>query len=192
MAEQQAAEEKKRIRRRYEQTVLAMIGEGKVPDYRPADQPFQLQKNEYLVHALNNVRHIEVKTRRQIVGRSRGQRVRVMKGVHVRVGESAGHHAEWDEHLDKGSGMFAVSSKHVLFDGQRTFRIPYSKIVSAEPMGSQIEIVRDRASGQPEYYAVGEDEARFVSDLIHALSDADFGRGGPEIQNIDDYRKRIQ
>ena len=63
--------------------------------------------------------------------------------------------------------MLAVTTKHVYFKGdRRSLRIPFSKIVSVERGSDGVEITRDRASGHPEFFVVGPEEAGFAYNLI--------------------------
>ena len=187
-AREQAAEQTRRQLERREK-VLAMLEEGKVPDVRlDISVPFRLLKNERLVFGLNNVGYAEMRTKREIHGRSAGSSVRVMKGMSVRVGASKGTPVESDVLTDRGPGTFAISTKHVFFHGERSFRIPLAKIVSAQHTGSgNVEVVRDRASAQPEYFGIGNQNADFVVQLIHLIPAVDFGRGEPDVQPIESY-----
>ena len=166
-----------------------MLEEGKVPDVRlNITVPFRLLKNERLVFGLNSVEYAEMRTKREIHGRSAGSSVRVMKGVSARVGASKGTPVESDVLTNRGAGTFAISTKHVFFHGERSFRIPLAKIVSAQHIGSgNVEVVRDRASAQPEYFGIGNQNADFVVQLIHLIPAVDFGRGEPDVQPIESY-----
>ena len=179
-----AQREKQEIQRK----VLAILEEGKVPDmHLSVDVPFKLQKNEKWLLAVNNVAYAEMRTKREVVGRSAGASVRVMKGVSVRTGASRGTPVESDVLTPRGSGTFAVSTKHVFFHGERSFRIPMAKIVSVQGSLEGLEIVRDRASAQPEYFGIVDQDAQFVADLIHLLPEVDFGRREPEMQDVSNY-----
>ena len=168
--------------------VLAILEDGKVPDlHLSVDVPFKLQKNEKWILAVNNVSYVEMRTKREVVGRSAGVSVRVMKGVSVRTGASKGTPVETDVLTPRGSGTFALSTKHVFFHGERSFRIPLGKIVSVQGVPRGLEIVRDRASAQPEYFGIVGNDAQFVADLIHLLPEVDFGRGEPQTQDVDTY-----
>ena len=149
--------------------------------------PFKLQRTEKMLLAVRNVPYSEMRVKREIRGRSAGASVRVAKGMSVRVGGSRGTPVETDVLTPRGVGLFGLSTKHVFFNGERTFRIPIAKIVSAQVVNVGLEIVRDRASAQPEFFGLSEDGAEFVVDLIHALEDADFGRGEPKMQNVTTY-----
>lgn len=64
-----AQREKQEIQRK----VLAILEEGKVPDmHLSVDVPFKLQKNEKWLLAVNNVAYAEMRTKREVVGRSAG------------------------------------------------------------------------------------------------------------------------
>jgi hypothetical protein len=179
-----AQREKQEIQRK----VLAILEEGKVPDmHLSVDVPFKLQKNEKWLLAVNNVAYAEMRTKREVVGRSAGASVRVMKGVSVRTGASRGTPVETDVLTPRGSGSFAVSTKHVFFQGERSFRIPMAKIVSVQGSPEGLEIVRDRASAQPEYFGIVGSDAQFVADLIHLLPEVDFGRREPAMQDVSTY-----
>lgn len=179
-----AQREKQEIQRK----VLAILEEGKVPDmHLSVDVPFKLQKNEKWLLAVNNVAYAEMRTKREVVGRSAGASVRVMKGVSVRTGASRGTPVETDVLTPRGSGTFAISTKHVFFQGERSFRIPMAKIVSVQGSPEGLEIVRDRASAQPEYFGIVGSDAQFVADLIHLLPELDFGRREPAMQDVSTY-----
>ena len=179
-----AQREKQEIQRK----VLAILEEGKVPDmHLSVDVPFKLQKNEKWLLAVNNVAYAEMRTKREVVGRSAGASVRVMKGVSVRTGASRGTPVETDVLTPRGSGTFAVSTKHVFFQGERSFRIPMAKIVSVQGSPEGLEIVRDRAGAQPEYFGIVGSNAQFVADLIHLLPEVDFGRREPAMQDVSTY-----
>lgn len=168
--------------------VLAILEDGKVPDmHLSVDVPFKLQKSEKWLLAVNNVAYAEMRTKREVVGKSAGVSVRVMKGVSVRTGASKGTPVETDVLTPRGSGTFALSTKHVFFHGERSFRIPLGKIVSVQGTPRGLEVVRDRASAQPEYFGIAGSDAEFVADLIHLLPDVDFGRGAPEMQDVNTY-----
>ena len=185
----QAEQEERRRQQDIRDRVLVIIREGKVPemDVQNESVPFKLQRTEKMLLAIGNVPYSEMRVKREIQGRSTGASVRVARGMSVRVGGSRGTPVETDVLTPRGVGLFGLSTKHVFFNGERTFRIPIAKIVSAQVVNVGLEIVRDRASAQPEFFGLSEDGAEFVVDLIHALEDADFGRGEPEMQNVTNY-----
>ena len=177
-----------------QEKVLAMLQEGKVPDlHLNINVPFRLQKAERWIFAINGVGYAEKRIKREIHGRSAGASFRVMKGVSVRTGASRGTPVEVEELTHRGTGTFAISTKHVFFQGDRTFRIPLSKIVSVRydySVGA-LEIVRDRASALPEYFGLDNSHpvrfGDFLVQLLLLLPSLDFGRGEPEVQSIETY-----
>ena len=189
--QQQAEAEAEELRQKvaFRNTILHILGEGKVPDLGlDVDVPFKLQRGERWLLATDDVPYAEMRVKREIQGRSAGTSVRVMKGVSVRAGASRGTPVETDVLTSRGSGLFAVSTKHIFFHGDRSFRIPHGKIVSAQAVASTgLEIVRDRASALPEYFGIGDDDSEFVAELIHLLPEVDFGKGDPQLQTIEHY-----
>ena len=186
-AEAEAEELRQKVA--FRNTILHILGEGKVPDLGlDVDVPFKLQRGERWLLATDDVPYAEMRVKREIQGRSAGTSVRVMKGVSVRAGASRGTPVETDVLTSRGSGLFAVSTKHIFFHGDRSFRIPHGKIVSAQAVASTgLEIVRDRASALPEYFGIGDDDSEFVAELIHLLPEVDFGKGDPQLQTIEHY-----
>ena len=118
------AEEQRRRKLELQNKVLAILEEGKLPDLGlDISVPFKLQKNERWLLAVDDVNYAEMRTKREIQGRSAGASVRVMKGVSVRTGASRGTPVESDVLTPRGNGLFAISTKHVFFHGERSFRI---------------------------------------------------------------------
>lgn len=155
-----AEERRQREKEAMRDAILDILAAGKVPDLGlQVEVPFTLQKTERWILAAGNVEYAEMKVQR---------REKVL--------------------IPWGDGLFAVSTKHVFFNGERSFRIPHGKIVSVQntPLRG-LEVVRDRAGGLPEYFGIGGDDARFVSSLIRLLHNTDFGRGEPEIQSVEEY-----
>ena len=132
--------------------------------------PFRFQKSERLLWVFSSVEYLEQKTRREIVGRSAGASVRVAQGVYFRLGRSKGRPVEYDEVVSRGLGLFAVTTKHVYFHGdRRSLRIPFGKIVSVERLSDGVGITRDRANAHPEFFVVGPEEVGLAYDLLHAV-----------------------
>ena len=100
-----------------------------------------------------------------------------MKGVSFTVPGNPGERIETNVITPGGTGLFAVSTKHIHFDGNRTFRIRLDKIVAAQSARGGVEIVRDRVSGLPEYFSIHQDDIDFVLDLIHTVPETDFRQG---------------
>ncbi len=200
-AERARAEESERVRReererQYQrrrelaerQAVLEILVNDRVPDLDWSFYPqFKTQKNERMLYVFADAEYIEQRTKRETRGRSAGTSLRVAKGLSVRAGQSAGRVVESDVRTSRGRGNLGVSTKHVFFVGsERSFRVRMDKIVSVRVAGADtVEIVRDRASGHPEFFRVGSDNAGFAAELIGLVPSVDLGRGAPEMEQVD-------
>lgn len=83
-------------------------------------------------------------------------------------------------------GIMAVTNKHLYFNGERSFRIRFDKIVSVQPMSDAVEVIRDRASALSEYFLVGERDANFAYELLQAIPSLDLPRD-PERHDPADF-----
>lgn len=172
-----AAEERKREQEhlRLKSNVLAILDEGKLPEVSISvtggTLPFKLLKSERLLWVFQGVEDLEDKMRREIRGRSSGMSVRVAKGVSVRVGPSRGTPVERRERVSHGTGLLGVATKNIYFRAStgKSVRIPFAKMVSVTKYADAVEVARDRASGLPEFFAVGRRDADFLHDLLHAI-----------------------
>ena len=185
----QAEEERRRNKLELQNRILAILEEGKVPDLGlNISVPFRLLKNERWILAADGVMYAEMRTKREIQGRSAGASFRVAKGVSLRTGRSRGTPVETDVLTARGSGIFALSTRHVYFHGERSFRISLGKIVSVQSTPTMgLEIVREPASAQPEYFGLPREDAEFIASLIHLLPEVDFGKGEPQMQPVESY-----
>lgn len=190
---QRQAEKAARERVESQRIILGALADGKVVEEysRELDRifpDFKLGKTESLLYVFPGVRYLERVTRRRVEGRSAGTSVRVMKGVSVRVGASRGTPVEYEEVVERGAGDLAVSTRHVFFRGdRRSFRIHMNKVVSVGCGDDFVEVVRDRASGLPEYFVgLSVTDARFAAELIDSVTVSDWGRSGPEVVSVND------
>jgi hypothetical protein len=187
--ERQEREKALKRERQRRQNILDILNDDKLPEIDWSSLgllPFKFQKTEHLIYVFPSVGYAEQRVRREIIGRSAGTSVRVMKGVSVRVGASRGTPVERDELVDRGRGIMVITSKHLYFNGQRSFRIPFGKIVSVQPMADAVEVTRDRASALAEYFVVGERDADFAFELLHSVPSLDLPRD-PEKHDPADY-----
>ncbi len=191
--DQRQAEKAARAKIEVQRLVLGALADRKVVEEnsRLWDRnfpDFKLGKTEPLLYVFPGVTYLERVTRRKVQGRSAGTSVRVMKGVSVRVGWSAWTPVEYEEVVARGVGDLAVSTRHVFFRGdRRSFRIHMNKVVSVGCGDDYVEVVRDRASGLPEYFTgLSAGDARFAAELIDTVTVSDWGRSGPEIVSAQD------
>lgn len=128
-----------------------------------------LQKNEQVIWAFQHVEYLEDRVYRQYVGGSRGVSVRVAKGVYYRVGAFKGQAVNRTERVHVDTGLMAVTNRNIYFSGpMRSFRVPYSKIVSFQPFEDGVGIVRDAVSAKPQIFITSD--GWFVYNLVTNLA----------------------
>lgn len=152
--------------------VLREVCEGKLPrcPYSRADLPFNFQKSENPVWAFFNVDYYERRTRRIRQGVSQGVSIRVMRGLYYqpRVFRSESVERNVTEHVD--AGIVAVTDKHIYFRGQeKSFRIPYARIVSFDGYADGFSLVRDAQTARPQIFATGD--GWFAYNLVTNLAE---------------------
>ena len=169
--------------------IISILDDNKLPQvdwshHQPL--PFKFLKSEYLLYVFPNVGYAEQRIKREIVGRSAGTSVRVARGVSIRVGQSRGTPVERDEVVDRGVGTMAITTKHLYFAGERTFRIRFSRIVSVQAMQNAVEVTRDRASGLSEYFLLDDADIQFAADLMQSIPALELPRR-PQTHDPDNY-----
>jgi hypothetical protein len=135
--------------------ILRDLLEGKLPERVEVAGMllFNFHKLEKLVWLFQGVHYYEDKTRRQYVGRSHGVSIRIMKGVYYRTGSFRGHPIETTERAYIDSGILAITDKHLYFAGSsKSFRIPYTKIVSITPYSDGVTVQRDAMTAKPQTF----------------------------------------
>jgi hypothetical protein len=131
--------------------------------------PINFQKGELLVWAFPDSNYLEDKTYRKFVGSSQGVSIRVMKGVYYRTSAFRGHPVEYTERVQIDTGWVAITNKNFYFAGsKKSFRTPYTKIVSFEPFSDGIGLTRDAASAKPQIFVTGD--GWFTYNLVTNLS----------------------
>jgi hypothetical protein len=151
--------------------VLREVINGKIPSRVVVDGslPFNLLKTETLVWLFNGCSYYEDKVHTRRVGGYQGVSLRIMKGVYYRVGGFQGHPVETHtlERID--AGTVGVTSKHLYFAGhQKSFRIPYTKVVSFDAYSDGIGIHRDGANARPQLLITGD--GWFTYNLVTNLA----------------------
>ncbi len=178
-----------RLENQRRDNIIAILDDNKLPQvdwshYLPL--PFKFLKSEHLIYVFPNVGYAEQRIKREIVGRSAGTSVRIARGVSVRVGQSRGTPVERDEVVHRGIGTMAVTTKHLYFAGERTFRIRFSRIVSVQAMRDAVEVTRDRVSGLSEYFILDDADIQFAADLMQSIPALELPRR-PETHDPTDY-----
>lgn len=158
--------------------ILSDLSEGRVPEAQVNfSLPFNLKKSEKVVYLFNSVGYLEERTRRSFVGGSHGASFRVMKGVYYRVGAFKGAPISTSQMEFVDSGLLAVTTQNLYYQGERgkSFRIPYSKIVSFTHYSDGIGLHREAASARPQVFVTGD--GWFTCNLIENLARMAEGRG---------------
>ena len=134
---------------------LRQISQGQLPtfpDPLPMPLPFVLQSGESIIWYFPMASLWEEETTRQYVSGSSGVNVRVMKGVHARVGA---HRGQWVtdssmEMLDMGEA--ALTTKHLYFaSSAASVRIPYHRIVGMQPIEEGVAFMQDGAKAKAQW-----------------------------------------
>jgi hypothetical protein len=140
--------------------ILRDLAEGNIPKRQSLegfDLPINLRKGETIVWAFKNAGYFEDRTKRQFVGRSQGVSLRVVSGVYLRLGASQGHAIESTERVHADQGILFMTDQNLYFSGpKKSFRIPWSKIVSFKSFSNGIGVTRDAASAKPQIFSVGD------------------------------------
>lgn len=189
----QAEQRALHLQRQRRDNIIAILDDNKLPQVDwPHDEPlpFKFLKSEHLIYVFPNVGYAEQRVKREIVGRSAGTSVRIARGVSVRVGQSRGTPVERDEIVHRGIGTMAVTTKHLYFAGERTFRIRFSRIVSVQAMRDAVEVTRDRVSGLSEYFILDDADIQFAADLMQAVPALELPRR-PETHDPDNYHMLV-
>ncbi len=140
--------------------------------FSPEGLPFLFQKSEELVWTFSPVQFYQNTTRTEYVGGSHGISVRLTKGVYYRTGAFKGRPVKVDELKLQGTGMLAITTKHVYFwSPNKAFKVPFSKLISLETFEDGIRIQRDGTTTKPQTFS-GID-GWFAANLISNLQAAD-------------------
>ncbi len=146
----------------YEKTVqssiLREITSGNIPEnaFRIDSGfiPFSLNKNEKLIWVFQNVDYHEEAIKRSYEGRSSGVSIRVAKGLYYRTGAFKGHPVETQYLKYVGQGLLGFTDKNIYFySHSKSFKIPYSKIVSTMPYDDGIRIQKDGVTAKPQIFS---------------------------------------
>lgn len=149
--------------------LLRDIYEGK-PITRVAfnNVPVVLGKAEQLVWVESSVRAFVEKTKRTYVGKSSGVSVRVCKGVYYRMGVSKGYPIDQQYQSPLGLGFLFITTKNLIFYGEKSIIIPINKIISYTEYSDGIGLVKDGVN--PQTYSLIGCDVWFVINAIQSLA----------------------
>lgn len=153
-------------------SIIRSLSNGEVPDPNIAidgNLPFLFQKSEKLIWVFKGVKYLEQVTRSEYRGGSQGVSIRVTKGVYYRTGAFKGRKVEVEELKDRGTGLVALTTKHIYFGSSQTsFKIPYSKIVALQTYSDGIQVQKDGLRSKPQIFK-GLD-GWFASNIVSNLN----------------------
>ncbi len=119
--------------------------------------PINLQRGESIIWAFSGTELFEERRQRHYVGGSQGVSVRIMKGVYYRVGAFKAQPIECTARVTIDRGIFVVTNRHVYFHGSsKSFRIPYSKMVSIQPFSDGIGITKDSSNAKMQVFVTSD------------------------------------
>ena len=156
------------VQRAWTQFVKALIVRdllgGKVPQRCQVNRPpFNLMKSETLLWIFPRVEYLKHKKKREYRGSSSGMSVRIMKGVYYRTSAFKGYPVETVECQSQGYGQLGVTTKHLYFAGERSFRVRLNKVVTFEPYEDGLGFMRDTQTALPEAFKL--DDGWFAYNL---------------------------
>ena len=108
--------------------------------------PVVLTKAEKVIWMYPNVECLEDKKRTRYVGGSQGVSVRIVKGVSYRVGNHRGEKVQEEYTQSIGYGDLYVTTKNVIFCGDKPIKIPLAKILSLKEYSNGTGVIKDGAN----------------------------------------------
>lgn len=140
-------------------SILRSVLDGHIPinvEFN-GDMPINLQKTERVVWIFSDVEYLEDKVKRSYVGQSHGLSIKIAKGIYYRPSVFKGYPIETKQRVHVDTGSLIVTDKNIYFYGpQKSFRIPYQKIVSFMQFDNGIGIMKDTATAKPQIFVTNE------------------------------------
>lgn len=137
-------------------SILRSLGNGEIPApvlSVSGNLPFLFQKSEKLIWLFPDVEYLERRTRAEYRGGSQGVSIRIMRGVYYRTGAFKGQRVEVEETKNIGTGLVALTTKHLYFGSSLTsFKIPYNKIISLQTYSDGIQVQKDGVRSKPQIF----------------------------------------
>lgn len=138
--------------------ILRDIMEGYIPDDKfrltEGEIPFVLGRNEKMIWLFQNVGYYEETIKRTYVGHSSGVGIKVAKGLYYRTGSFKGNYVDTDSLKYFGNVFLGFSNKHIFFYSMdKSFKIPYSKIVAIIPFEDGLRIQKEGVRAKPQTFS---------------------------------------
>lgn len=130
-----------------------------------SQNPINMQINEVPIFVFTNTVYYEETSVKTYLGASSGFSVRVCKGVYYRVGAFKGEPLITTSLKPKYGGSLVFTNLNIYFySTEKTFKFPYSKILSYVPSEDAIGIQLDRANAKTVY--IKNIDGRFAFNLV--------------------------
>ena len=154
--------------------LLSYVQGGLVPRFETDTRlPFNLMKSEAMLFPVGGCAYWKTNVRKEYRGGSMGMSIRVARGVYIRPGAHRGRTVSSEHFEPVDEGLLGLTTKHLYFKGQSSFRVRLDKIVSFEPFADGVGFMRDTARALPESFQMHEVEAYVIMNLIEAVSQYD-------------------
>lgn len=151
--------------------ILHDLASGKIPQrvtLGGESLAINFDKDEKIIWVFQHVGLYQEKTQRHYEGRSQGVSVRIMKGVYYRTSAFKGRPVDTTYLSQIASGILAVTNKNIYYSSQeKSFKLPYKKIVSTFQYQDGIQIHKDAANSKPLIFLTND--GWFTNNLIENL-----------------------
>jgi hypothetical protein len=147
---------------------LVSLGEIPSTPNNPIEASLNLQKWESIIRVFNNVDYSLMVNKIRYEWGSSWVSFRIAKWISFRTGSS-----RWEavKHLEKkhiSTWDFIITQKHIYFSSPiKSFKIPFSKIVSFQFYNDWISIQRDNHKSSPDIFQ--NSDARFLNNLFQVV-----------------------
>lgn len=137
--------------------IIRQVINGEVPEAMQEavkSTPFMLQKGEYFIWGERTVvNYYEQTTSTHYTGGYAGVGIRVARGLYFRTGGFKGKPVQTTDMKFICPGMFGLTNKHIYFYSKhKSFRIPYTKIVTMNAYENSIGIQQDGFKSRPQVF----------------------------------------
>lgn len=151
--------------------ILYELATGKIPqrvNLGGVPLSINFDKEEKIIWVFQHVGLYQEKTQRHYEGGSQGVSVKIMKGVYYRTSAFKGRPVDTTYLSQIASGVLAITDKNLYYSSQeKSFKLPYKKIVSTFQYQDGIQIHKDGANSKPMIFLTND--GWFTNNLIENL-----------------------
>lgn len=155
--------------------VIRELTDGVIPDrFDMQSVPYNLKRGERLIWSFSNVTRYElthVRTRHG--GGSLGLSIRIAKGVYLRPSAFSAESKSEVRSVAVGQGDLGITDMHVYFHDYgmgRSFRTPYSKVVSFKPYKDGLAYSPEAVTAKTQLMKFASDDGWFAYNLVQNLA----------------------